>query len=217
MNKINKNPPDSGEIKLTIASGPVSLQSTPDKKNKLKKVIKEIIFEAEYYLSGDITINIQWYVHEQKRYESGSAADVDNIIKPLIDAISGCEGIIIDDNQIQQVNCRWIDYQENNEEILEILIQFVPDEHIRKKTIYFVEYQNSLCLPVWSEDPPQIQKEFIKTYGKSLQYRDEWNKKENSYYITKLIMPMQRVFHKSKLRGFIIKKLNEAIIDLDNI
>ncbi len=216
MEKIGKIPPEIGEIKFTIDCAPVSLQSSSDNKNNLRRIIKEIISEAEYYLSGDVHIDIQWYIHEQKRYESSSSADVDNIIKPLIDSISGKEGILIDDNQVQSINCRWIDYPESSKEKTEIIIQFVPNEHIRKSTVYFVEYKNALCLPVWGEDPQQIQKLFIETYEKSLSYRDDWSTREKSYYITKLIMPMQRVFHKSRLNGFTIKKLGDAKKELEN-
>ncbi|MCH8326374.1 MAG: RusA family crossover junction endodeoxyribonuclease [Bacteroidetes bacterium] len=216
MEKLEKNPPENGEIKIIVHSEPVSQQSKTNKKKNFKIRMKHIISEAEYYLSGDVHIDIQWYVHEQKHYESSSAYDVDNIIKPLIDALSGKEGILIDDNQVKAINCCWIDFLEYNKEKIEIIIKFIPYEYIQKRTVYFVEFQNSLCLPVWNEDPPKIQKAFIETYEKSLNYRDDWSKKEKSYYVTKLIMPMQRVFHKSRLNGFIIRKLIDVKKELEN-
>ena len=53
---------------------------------------------------------IEWTVHEQDRYESDAAPDVDNILKPLLDGLCGPEGVLIDDCQVQAVDCRWIDW-----------------------------------------------------------------------------------------------------------
>jgi hypothetical protein len=37
-------------------------------------------------LSGDVQVGIEWTLHEEARYEQDAAPDVDNILKPLLDA-----------------------------------------------------------------------------------------------------------------------------------
>ena len=100
---FTENPPESGEIKFIIDRPPVSLQSKGNRKKKFKEHVAAKVDTAGFLLSGDVSVRIQWSVHEQKRYETCTSADVDNIVKPLLDAICGPKGILIDDNQVQAV------------------------------------------------------------------------------------------------------------------
>ncbi|MBM3713670.1 MAG: RusA family crossover junction endodeoxyribonuclease [Actinobacteria bacterium] len=207
---LDKLPPENGEIVLHIEKQPVSVNSKNGlRKNDLKVFIKNIVSETEYYLSGDVKIEIEWYVSEQTRYESVSALDVDNIIKPLLDAISGVEGILIDDNQVQNISCSWVDIDPIESEYLIIRIRFIPREHIEKKGIYFIEYNKGFCFPLWENDPIGITKMRIETNEKLLKYRYELETKGFPYSKAKHMMPMQRVFHRSRLSEFSIVTLED--------
>lgn len=213
---IDSLPPENGEITLEINKQPVSSNSknrargnNGSKRDDLKKYVSSIISETEYYLSGDVKIEIEWYVSEQTRYESASALDIDNIIKPLIDAISGVKGILIDDNQVQPITCCWYDLNPRQTEHIIIRIKFDPREHIAKRGICFIEHEKGFCFPVWESEPIGIMKERIKTDEKLIKYRYELESKGLPYAKAKYMMPMQRVFHHSRLKSFKIIKLEK--------
>ena len=121
------------------------LNLSPDsvrKKQKLKNAILQVIKGATYYLTGEVQIEIEWLVHERERYETDSSPDIDNIVKPMLDALSGLHGILIDDCQVQAVSCHWIDWTRNDHQI-NLRIKYFPDEWTLKDSLLFVDFGNN--------------------------------------------------------------------------
>lgn len=199
-----------GELSLEIQREPVSLQSKTQRKEAFKNYVIKEIENVKYFLSGDISITIEWMIHEQKRYETDRAADVDNIIKPLLDALVGFNGIMIDDNQVQSVHCYWIDGYDIDEESLKVTVKYSPDDFIPKEGLYFVEFSNGLCLPLWNIHDAAAQAIFLQSFETMLSARDKAIKEGMDYYSSKTLMPLQRVFHKTRLQGFEIVSLADA-------
>nr|CBX29263.1 hypothetical protein N47_J02440 [uncultured Desulfobacterium sp.] len=202
-------PPESGEIEFSIERPPVSLQSNGDRKREFKEHVAAKVEKVGFLLSGDVSVRIQWNVHEQKRYENNTSADVDNIVKPLLDAICGPNGILIDDNQVQAIECFWIDSYEYNWEQIDIRIKFMPDEYLPKNGLAFVCMDKNICIPFLKNRRPEEQVLFISAQERKLALRDEMMKNGMSYYESKDVMSVQRFFHKSRLQGFDIEDLIE--------
>src|ERR1035438_2459116 len=99
----SQEPPFSGELTFVVEGPPVSQQSRRSEKDTFAKSIRAQMSECGYLISGDVRIYIEWTLHEQDRYESDAAPDVDNILKPLLDALCGPEGVLIDDCQPAQL------------------------------------------------------------------------------------------------------------------
>ncbi|MCI5130534.1 MAG: RusA family crossover junction endodeoxyribonuclease [Candidatus Electrothrix sp. EH2] len=74
----------------------------------------------------------------KKRYETDTSADIDNIIKPLLDSLCGPSGILIDDNQVQCVTCYWLDTSDYESEKINISIDYIDDEYISKEGLIFI-------------------------------------------------------------------------------
>ena len=87
----SQEPPFSGELTFVVEGPPVSQQSRRSEKDTFAKSIRAQMSECGYLISGDVRIYIEWTLHEQDRYESDAAPDVDNILKPLLDALCGPE------------------------------------------------------------------------------------------------------------------------------
>lgn len=200
---------EQGEIIIDVDKQPVSQQSKNDKIEKLKTYIQQKIPDTKIFLMGDVQIEISWFVSQKTRYESVTAIDIDNIIKPLLDAISGIKGIIINDNQVKSLSCCWKDINSNDPEHIIIKIKYDPLDNVEKKGLFFVEYSKGFCFPVWETDPIGIRKERIGTYEKCLRYRYEREENGYSYSEAKIIMPSYRVFHRSRLKDFAIVSLEE--------
>lgn len=203
------NPPETGEIEFIIDRPPVSLQSKGNRKKEFKEHVAAKVDKAGFLLSGDVSVRIQWSVHEQKRYETCTSADVDNIVKPLLDAICGPKGILIDDNQVQAIECFWVDSYEYDREQIDIRIKYIPDEYLPKKDLSFICMEKNICIPFWKNHRPEELAIFISAHEQMLASRDKMIDAGMNYYESKEVMSVQRVFHKSRLKGFDIKNVDE--------
>ena len=205
-----KKPPSEGIITLDLNESPVSLQAKAERRKLLKDKIQEKIAGVEYLLSGDIKVSITWFIHEQKRYETSHTADIDNIIKPILDSLCGRSGVMIDDNQIQRVTSEWFDTKSPEEERLEININFQPDEFLPKEELFFVHIRNNLYLPLWENLPKKCQQEIITQYSNMLKLRDSLQDAGMEYYRSSCFLPAQRVFHKNRLGEFTLKEIDQV-------
>jgi len=212
---FNNEPSEFGEVSFKINRKPISSQSKSYRKEEFKEYVREIIKSSTYLFSGDVQVDIIWHIHEENRYEESSAIDTDNIIKPLLDAISGPKGLLIDDTQVQSVSCHWLDNYEKDNEYLEVTIKSLPDDFILKKDLLFIEYSNHLCLPFKRNWEKEFQKTIVYHWETMINMRDELIEKGISYYEAKSVMPIQRVFHKSKLTDFEVVSLDEIKIRIE--
>lgn len=206
---LEKLSPESGDIEFTIDRPPVSIQSMSKEKQEIKDHIIALVKTAEFLISGDVKIDITWYVHEEKRYETDASADIDNIIKPLLDALCGPAGILIDDNQVQQVQCSWIDSYIRDKEKVVVRIQYIPDEYLPKDGLAFVNIKNNLCLPFCKKHSSASLSILISAYEQQFACRKELTKHGWDYYQSRGVMSIQRVFHKSRLKNFEVIELKD--------
>ena len=213
---FNSEPSEFGEVSFTIDRKPISLQSKSYRKEEFKEYVREIIKSSTYLFSNDTQVDITWHIHEENRFEDSSAIDVDNIIKPLLDALSGPKGLFIDDTQVQSVSCNWLDSYKKDEEYLTVTIKSLPDDFIIKKDLIFIEFSKNICLPFKLDWDTDFQRTILRLWESMLKTRDNLIKKGKSYYEAKYVMPIQRVFHKSKLSDFKIMSLEEIRKHLDD-
>lgn len=207
-----------GELYIKINREPVSLQAKTGKKINFKDYVKELIKDIDVLFSGDVKLTITWHIHEELRYEKDSTADLDNIVKPLLDALSGKDGIMIDDNQVQAIDCLWLDSYQRDVQFLEVEVKsLLRENYIEKEDLYFINFDN-LCLPI-SLKEKENRKEFllrcVSVWEMMINYRNKALKEGVSYYDAKGILPIQRIFHKSRILDFPIK-IKEEIIELIN-
>ena len=215
---LRNNIKEFGELYIKINREPVSLQAKPVKKEDFKNYVKELIKDIDVLFSGDVKIIITWHIHEELRYEKDSIADLDNIVKPLLDALSGKDGIMIDDNQVQAINCLWLDSYQRDVQFLEVEVKsLLKENYIEKEDLYFINFSN-LCLPI-SLKEKENRKEFllrcVSGWEMMINHRNKALEEGVSYYDAKGILPIQRIFHKSRILDFPIKR-KEEIIELIN-
>jgi Holliday junction resolvase RusA-like endonuclease len=202
-----KQPPETGDFEFSFPFGPVSLQAASSLKETVKAQFRAHLPTTEFLLSGDVSLEIQWFLHESTRYESDTAPDVDNILKPLLDSITGPQGILIDDTQVQHVSCSWLDWT-SFEQRLEIRIRFSPDLFVAKDNLVFVDFGNALCFPLHTDAPPGALELLVNHIELQLKARQELRKLSWDYYSAQGIMPIQRFFHRSRLAKFKVMPLS---------
>ena len=97
----------SNSVEIVGYRTPASLQSSRSKSAQTKQLTAALARDTDRIFLGDVSVEIEWLVNDEERY-LGDAPDVDNIIKPILDAMCGPEGILVDDVQVQQIDVRWI-------------------------------------------------------------------------------------------------------------
>jgi Holliday junction resolvase RusA-like endonuclease len=194
---------EDGEIYIDIDISPITLQSkNTQRREKLQKILKSALSNIDYVLSGDVSFHLTWQLHQQKRLETSNSADLDNILKPLIDSFCGIDGVLIDDNQLDDVHVQWVNYYNYDNDKVIISLKFNPSETIKKSGLVFVEMESNLYLPIFQ-------------HVKLDERKEEFDKLEAEYFATKSAIQnvgylratrrknkMQRVFHKGRIAEY---------------
>ncbi len=207
---VSEQPPGYGSFELTFPFGLVSLQASVERKSALQAKVTEHLPDYKFLLSGDVSVEVEWRIRERSRYESAHTTDIDNTLKPLIDALTGPTGIMINDTQLQHVACSWIDWTREKDEI-QVRFRFSPDEYLPKDGLAFVRMPDSpLCFPYNEKLPPEHARALldflengwtIHRRGLEVGVPDE---------ISRYVLPAQRFFHGAHLKQFKVLSLGQA-------
>ncbi len=153
---------------------------------------------AEVTLHGEVKIHIEWTINEQSRYETDSAPDVDNIIKPLLDGLQGPDALLIDDCQVQEIACSWIDSPVRDQSV-SISIRHKPDDWFNRGKLRFVEFPKCLCMPLIEDGPREAQLLLLETWEKMFKTRNALLARGWDWYSAQGVMSIVRPFHKSRV------------------
>ena len=201
----------SGEIEFHLPIEPVSLQASRRKKDVVTSAIHQITGNSEFILTGDIQVDIDWWIHVQDRYEADSSADVDNIIKPILDAMCGPKGILINDCQVQSVCCSWFDHVSDNQKVIIRIKMLDPHAWKLKGSLTFIHMWNGLCYPILlNEFSPESTLSHVESFEKMLLARNKSLQETGDYHHASFSMPIQRIFHISRVQDFPVMQLSEA-------
>lgn len=208
---LNRSIIGSGELELNLPIQPVSLQANRRKKDAITFAVRNITKHYEFILTDDVQVDIEWWIHTQDRYELDSSADVDNIIKPLLDALCGPDGILFDDCQVQSVQCGWLDHTIDTQNVVLRVKNLDRNAWLLKEGLIFVHMWKGLCYPLLFHGyEPKITLKIIEQMEFMLSSRDEMLERTGSYHHARMLMSCQRIFHISRVQDFPILQLSEV-------
>ena len=208
--ELGEVPSPFGEIQFDFELEPVSQGASSKQKAKLRTAIKKVCSKYQFLLSGDVQVEIQWLVHQQYRYEYHKAPDIDNIIKPLLDSLCGNSGLLIDDTQVQYIGSHWIDWTKR-EHKLTVTIKYAPDDYVFKSDLVLVEVDKKLCLPFNIQDSKEANIIILNHWKTMIDQRNQFDEMGMDYYSSRMILPIQRFFHKNKLNDYPVFTVEELI------
>ncbi|MGI2045648.1 RusA family crossover junction endodeoxyribonuclease [Shewanella oncorhynchi] len=140
------------EFYFNLNISPVSHQSAStaakERKRELQASIRDALKSINFYIVGDITFYLQWNLHEHKRIETDGAADLDNILKPIIDSFTGFDALIIDDNQIDNIQAQWAHYYDYHNDKFTIIITYERGQLIPKDSLFLLQLEKSIYIPI---------------------------------------------------------------------
>lgn len=190
-------------VTIHLPREPVSQGADGRKRRGLMGELQNLTRQIPWMYTGDVSVNIEWTVHLKWRYESDRAVDVDNIIKPLLDGITGPDGVLIDDTQVNHVSVNWTTWTRTDRQHLRIDIRSLDLDLYEQKGFALVEVRPTLYLPLPAIDADPdgrllfsevIQQQFA-THEKLVALGTSWD-------TARAILPVQRLFHRNKLTGF---------------
>lgn len=177
------------EIEMkTIASS----QSKKQAITEIRNLIQGELSKFKWIISGHVQVDFVWYLNSRERQETDAIGDIDNISKPVLDALTGTNGIIIDDSLINGYYTSWGSKNLTIEmNILFIIIKFNNESTLQKKDLFFYQIDNAMYTPL-NIRPDNIENILtIKCYLK------------HQRLIYKLNMPkLEWDFHRTRLNGF---------------
>ncbi len=193
-----ETPSPFGRMDITVLGSPVSVQAKKVIRDSYLNSIKEQFVSLQYILTGDIFMDITWFISAKSRYETDAGADIDNCIKPIIDAFTGPDGLFIDDCQLRGLYISWSHITSDQERLL-FELKFHPDEFSNKDELAFVRIDNGLCTPVnlnWSDElrtvwaelliKGQITKESIENLGVDYMYVAGFLSNSRPFHVTRV-------------------------------
>lgn len=194
------------QVDLRFELEPVSVQSSRKRKEAFAEVMRESLRTYQFMIVDDVQLLVHWITTEQSRYESDRKADIDNILKPLIDSLTGPQGLIVDDTLIQSLHCSWLGHVPDKD-ILEVRISSVKSESIseiafERGSLVFVEVDKHLYFPIDDSLPSEFRTNILQLMDKRIHTRDEIRTLTDSYHAAQSVMPLQRLFHRSRIVRF---------------
>lgn len=194
-NEFKKSSFLNGEIKFIAPVKPVSSQNNGEQKRTFRDEIQKITSKSQYIVTGTCWVAIDYYCQHIKRQKNPGVYDMDNIVKPILDALGGLKGLIVDDVLVDRVTVNWIDTPHDDH--IEIEIQYPDLLFVKKSELLFVKSDSGWCFPA----PHDLIKydAFLVLIRK---YFEVWNsiKSEDDYYDSIYMLPIQPFLYYSKIK-----------------
>ncbi|MCK2113790.1 RusA family crossover junction endodeoxyribonuclease [Pseudomonas juntendi] len=183
----------------------VSTQSRLERKQELTQAIQRELSRFKWLISGSVQIEFAWYLHSIQRQETDKVGDIDNITKPVLDALTGSDGILIDDSQIGSVHTFWMSRNEQlSYSVLRINIQFSNDDCLDKHNLIFIQYWNAMCVALnvdFTDHKSIFGALFVVRARKLYRGMARWFR-ENGADADKFLIQSTWEFHRTRVGGF---------------
>lgn len=193
--------PIFAQLHFTVKAPVASMQSSKQKLQIFQSTIRAQTAQYKYLLSGDVTPEITCFLHAEHRHESDASADLDNILKPMLDSLAGPEGILIDDSQIRSLCIKWLS-STSHDDFVELDFRFMDFDYVPKAGLVFVNLERAQYLPVNTNLPRSNQLCAWTVLLCQFRTAKALKRLTGNYYTSHGAMPAQRKFHRTRLQKF---------------
>lgn len=203
-----KIPSPFGDMEFIVKGPPASVQARKEERDRYIGSIKEMFRGLKYFLIGNILMDITWHIPAKSRYETDASVDIDNCIKPIIDAFTGVDGLFINDCQLDGLYICWMHIVSNDEQ-LHFRLRFSPDDYSAKDGIAFVRLDKGLCTPVDLNWPQNIKSLWRNLLEERQDIKNRIEEMGADYLYVAGLLGNSRPFHITRVQGFRIITLDE--------
>jgi Holliday junction resolvase RusA-like endonuclease len=204
-------PSPFGEVAFNLPGSPASVQSRKDVREAYLQSIRTQLKDIKYLLTGELMLDVTWFVPAKSRFETDAKADIDNCIKPIIDAFTGPKGLFIDDCQIRGLYICWRHIESSDERLL-FEFKFQGDQYSLKEQLAFVQLGRGLCTPVnlnWPTAAKALWAGMLKTNEKS---KGILEKLGAPYPAVAGFLGGNQPFHRTRVNDFNVMSLKDFVL-----
>lgn len=194
---------ETRRVEIVLGRAPISLQGSSASRRDLTAAVRSLLAHKKFVLVDDVEVQIEWTVGERDRYESVGTPDVDNIVKPILDALKGPTGIILDDCQVHSVSCWWVDGHSTTQSARVVVTWIDGDAWLLKDGLVLVDLGTGLCLPwVLNDETRPRATRLLEFQVQRLRDRQALLEAGSPWHEAQSVMSIQRFFHRSRVREF---------------
>lgn len=210
LDKVNAGqmPSPFGEMEIVIPGAPVSVQAKKAIRDAYLGTIKSALSRFQFILTGQLTLDITWFVSAKSRYETDAKSDIDNCLKPILDAFTGPKGLFIDDCQMKGLYICWRHIESDNER-LSFQFRFDPDQWCEKTGIAFIRLGNGLCSHVSLTWPKPIRAAWVQAMRSGESQREILEQLGAPYLAIAGLTGGSQPFHATRTGGFALLTADE--------
>ncbi|MFC8956181.1 RusA family crossover junction endodeoxyribonuclease [Streptomyces sp. NPDC057101] len=194
-----------GRVDILSAVDPVSLQAGPVRKAGFKDALASAVRTATTgVFTHDVEVSLVWYIEESRRYQTHLVADIDNVLKPILDAVTGLDGIMIDDNQVQSIRASWMTPGPR----AGFELQFTAlraDDYLSREGLSFVEFGADRCY-LLPRAERSVQAVIVRAYREALAGHRHMLDTGISEDVARSVLPSVRPFPRARLGQFEVRR-----------
>ncbi|MCB2386849.1 RusA family crossover junction endodeoxyribonuclease [Thalassolituus alkanivorans] len=206
--KNGEIPSPFGKAEYVVPGAPASVQSKKAVRDAYLATIKSLFKNTEYLLTGEIILNVTWLLPAKSRFETDAKADIDNCLKPIIDAFTGPDGLFIDDCQLRGLYICWRHITSEKERLV-FEFEFQADQYISKDELAFVQLDGALCTPVNLNWPKEAIKPWAGMLKANQAHKNLLDNLGAPYPAVAGFLGGSQPFHRTRVNGFKVLSLTE--------
>ncbi|MFD7975378.1 RusA family crossover junction endodeoxyribonuclease [Streptomyces sp. NPDC059071] len=192
---------DQSRIDIRSSIDPLSLQADNSRKADFQDALASAVSQAtKGVFIHDVEVTLVWLIEESRRYQTHMVADLDNVMKPILDAVTGPDGIMIDDNQIQSIRASWTTPGQTGFQLR--FTALTADDYLsRREGLSFVEFSADRCYVLPGVER-SIQAAVVRGYRAALERYQEMLGAGISEHAARSVLPSVRPFPRARLGKF---------------
>ncbi|MDF2047275.1 RusA family crossover junction endodeoxyribonuclease [Microbacterium sp. Kw_RZR3] len=189
-----------GWVRVEATVAPLSLQAGAGRRQGLKNALGSALsVGADFLFTHDVEVTLEWFATERDRYQTHVAADLDNVLKPLIDAATGPTGVMIDDNQVQSIRASWLTPGRMGEGFVLQFDALSREDVATRAGTAFVEFSADTCYML-----PGAAREhwpsFVNGFARFVAIKDKMRAHGITEEVVETMSPIARPWHSQRLR-----------------
>ncbi|MER5517270.1 RusA family crossover junction endodeoxyribonuclease [Streptomyces sp. NPDC002763] len=195
---------DHGRVDIRSAVDPISLQADPVRKASFKDALGSAVQKATTgVFTHDVEASLVWFIEESRRYQTHLVADLDNVLKPILDAVTGADGIMIDDNQIQSIRASWMTPVPQTGFELKFTA-LTGDDYLSREGLTFAEFSADRCY-ILPQVARSVQVDLVRGYRAALVAYQKLLDEGISESVARSVLPLVRPFPRARLGKFEVR------------
>jgi hypothetical protein len=208
--QAGKAPSPFGQLEIVIPGAPVSVQAAKPVREAYGGRIKQELARYHFLLTGQLILEVTWLLPAKSRYETDAKTDIDNCLKPIIDAFTGPDGLFIDDCQLKGLYICWRHIESNDERVL-FHFEFDPDQWCERADLAFLRLGGGLCCPVNTTWPRPARELWVKAVREGESWKSKLADLGAPYLALAAMTGGSQPFHMTRTKGFKVLSDQEFI------